>query len=62
MAVFKASDNKKQFKIIIDDAYYVPFGVGFWSAEIGLEEGSYRFVFPKMDKGFSKGSFGIIKC
>ena len=44
-----------------DDAFYVPFGVGFWTQSMDLEEGTYRFVFPKMDKGFSKGTFGIIK-
>jgi hypothetical protein len=35
--------------------------VGFWTTSISLEEGTYRFVLPKMDKGFSKGTFGIIK-
>jgi hypothetical protein len=61
MAMFVTTEDKKSFKIIIDDALYVPFGVGFWTASIELEEGMYRFVFPNMDKGFSKGLFGIIK-
>lgn len=40
----------------------MPFGVGFWSGELELEEGTYRFVFPKIEKDFSRGTFGMIIC
>lgn len=36
MAIFLASEDKKSFKIIADDAFYVPFGVGFWTCSIEL--------------------------
>jgi len=36
MGIFLASEDKKAFKIIVDDAYYVPFGVGFWTTSIYL--------------------------
>jgi hypothetical protein len=38
------------YKIILDDAFYVPFGFGYWSKIFTLEKGIYRFVFPKMEK------------
>lgn len=31
MSVLEASSDKKEYKIIVDDAYYVPFGIGFWT-------------------------------
>lgn len=62
MGIFLADNNKKLYKIIQDDAFYVPFGIGFWSAQMDLEEGCYKFVFPRMDKEFAQGNFGIIKC
>lgn len=62
MVVLKRSEDSKQFKIILDDAFYVPFGIGFWTGEISMENGNYRFVFPKIDQDFSKGTFGIINC
>lgn len=62
MSVLKISDDHSEYQIIIDDAFYVPFGIGFWTSEIELEEGEYRFVLPKMDKTFAKGTFGIVQC
>jgi hypothetical protein len=62
MALFQSTEDNQQFRIILDDAFYVPFGMGFWSGEVELEEGVYRFVFPKIERDFSKGSFGIITC
>lgn len=38
------------YKIVHDDAFYVPFGFGFWTKILKLEKGKYRFVFPKMEK------------
>ena len=46
MGIFQKNNN--HFKIILDDAYYVPYGIGFWSKELFLESGTYRFVFPKL--------------
>lgn len=62
MSVLEVSSDKKAYKIVIDDAYYVPFGIGFWTQEIELEGGTYRFIFPKMEKSFAVGTFGIVKC
>jgi hypothetical protein len=31
MAILRLSDNEKGYKIILDDAFYVPLGYGFWT-------------------------------
>jgi hypothetical protein len=31
MVVFQFSEDKTFVRIVIDDAYYVPFGLGFWT-------------------------------
>lgn len=60
MAIFEISPDSKSFRIVLDDAYYVPFGIGFWSQPLTLEQARYRFVLPKMEKDFSKGTFSIM--
>jgi hypothetical protein len=59
MSIFEAENGK--YKIILDDAFYVPFGMGFWSDAYELEEANYRFVFPKLEKDNSIGTFLIRK-
>jgi hypothetical protein len=44
---------------VLDDAFYVPFGFGFWTKVMELEEGEYRFVFPRMEKEGGTGEFCI---
>jgi hypothetical protein len=31
MAIIRPPDNGKGYKIILDDAFYVPLGYGFWA-------------------------------
>ncbi len=42
------AEASASFKIVVDDAFYVPFGFGFWTKVMEFEEGEYRFVFPRM--------------
>ena len=48
LAIFGVSEDGKKFKIILDDSFYVPFGLGFWSQPVSLQKGKYRIVMPKM--------------
>jgi hypothetical protein len=36
LAILRLSDNEKGYKIILDDAFYVPIGYGYWSEELPL--------------------------
>jgi hypothetical protein len=49
--------EKKTYKIVQDDSFYVPFGFGFWTKPIQLQKGTYRFVCPKMEKEPATGKF-----
>jgi hypothetical protein len=55
----KANESFWSFKIVLDDAFYVPFGFGFWTKAIEFEEGEYRFVFPRMEKESGLGVFCV---
>lgn len=45
----------------MDDAFYVPFGFGFWSKQMFVESANYRFVFPKMEKEIGNGTFAVYR-
>lgn len=62
MVILQIHPDGLKYKIVLDDAFYVPFGVGYWTSEMEVQEGEYRFIFPKMAKDFSLGSFGIVGC
>ena len=49
LGVFEISESQdSSFKIVFDDTFYVPFGIGFWTQPVHLKKGKYRVVMPKM--------------
>lgn len=59
IAILKLSDNEKGYKIILDDAFYVPIGYGFWTDEMSLEDGKYTIVCPRINKEIGRGTMRI---
>lgn len=59
LAVLRLSDNTKGYKIILDDAYYVPLGFGFWTECVSLEAGTYTIVCPRINKEVGRGILRI---
>lgn len=59
IAVLRLSDNDKGYKIILDDAFYVPIGYGFWSEELQLDEGRYTVICPRLNKEVGRGTLSI---
>ena len=59
LAILRLSDNEKGYKIILDDAFYVPIGYGYWSEELPLEEGRYTIVCPRLKHEVGRGTLSV---
>ena len=59
--LLQKSEDGSKFKIILDDTFYVPFGMGFWSQQVRLSRGWYRLVMPRVEQMDSMGKVRIRK-